>query len=247
MVSETQTPRYFPYVGAPGWLTKLHQACVRSMPQRMETDWLMAPDRLGLSQANARQLLSFMQRVGWVESDGSLSEDGKKLRLVGESWQEAMRETAQRFYADLLQRIESATEFRLQDLEQFLADATNMGQSGRQQMISVFRWFLREANLTDLEQKVWSGTGTASERAGEARRERPKPPGAKSREPTTAKAKPAARKRAPTDQDSAPGDPRLSAIASVLKISIDGTWEEERMKAAFRMLDRLLKGEPING
>ncbi len=247
MAKNAQTDRTFPYVGASGWLTKLHQLCVRSMPRRVEVDWLTAPDRLGLSQPNARQILSFMQKVGWIDGEGSVSEEGKKLRLDGELWKQAMRDTTQRLYPDLLKQIESANEFSPRDVEQFFVAATDMGHSGRQQMMAVFRWFLREAGLTELEEKVWGRTRRGGQRRAEVREERPRaatPAGRKQAKPKT---EVPPQEQAPIRQDTPATDPRLSTIASVLKINIDGTWEEDRMEAAFRMLDMLLKGKAIDG
>ena len=247
MVSEPQIERGFPYVGAPGWLTKLHQFCIRSMPQRIEPDWLTATDRLGLSHSNARQLLSFMQKIGWIQNDGTVTSDGRKLRLVGEPWKEAMRGMVEKIYADLLNQIKSQDEFTPREVEEFFVAATNIGHSGRQQMIAVFRWFLREAQHAEFEQKIWGTVQRRAQRPTDDRREKPKQNASARRKKTEQRAEAPAEGDVPAPENGSAADPRLSAIASVLKINIDGTWQEDRIEAVFQMLDKLLKGEPING
>ena len=241
---ETQT--YYPYVGASGWLTKLHEFFVRSMPARVNVEWLSAPDRIGLSESNARRMLSMMGKLGWIDSSGSLLDEGKNLRLVGGDWEEAMLATVERIYPDLLRQMKSEPDFGPADVEKFFVSATNVGQSGRNQMISVFRWFLREARLTELEQKITGGSRASRKPETQSSRKLTRAGGSADRTQHKSKASPPSVAQAPDANEAPAADARLSAIAAVLRINIDGTWEEDRMEAAFRMLGELLKGDPVD-
>ena len=200
----TSEQRSFPYVGATGWLTRLHE----------------------LFQRN--------------------------LRLVGDPYQQAMKELLDRWYPDLLGQIEASEVTTPEGVENFFVTATTMGRSGRQQITAVFRWLLREAGLEARDRQIWV----------EGRRKQPREAAARTRR-NGAQAEGAARRSAkkrsegrgaPQDEVTAtravaqseqdnPAGQRLATISSVLKINIDGTWDEERMKAAFRWLDQLLKGD----
>lgn len=248
MTSDATTNRYIPYVGAPGWLAQLRTLFQRSVPAKVDVEWLMGSDRFKFSQANARNLVSTLAKMGWIGSDGTVLNGGKKLRLVGETYENAMRDEVDRFYADLVAQIRDAEQFSTKDLDQFFVATSNVGQSGRGQMIGVFRWFVREAGLKDIEQKIWGQTRSAT-RSNAERRERVNARPTSHSTGRRATPPKAAETPAPAGALQAPqqeGDPRLATISTVLRINIDGQWDEPRMKAAFRWFDMLLKGESIN-
>lgn len=249
----TSEPRVVPYVGATGWLSRLHEIFQRSVPARVDTDWLTVAGRISdkFSKANAQQLRTFMQKVGWIDQEGNILAEGRNLGLKGKPYQDAMQQTAERFYPDLLEQIKDASEYTPDDVDTFFNTTTRMGKSGRSQMIAVFRWFLREGGLDELEQKVWGGArrqhAAASRANGAAPRRAARQP-ARTHAPATPPATPPPA-TPPAGQDvtpePSPVDQRLTTISSVLQINIDGTWDEGRMKAAFRWLDQLLKGKSV--
>jgi hypothetical protein len=114
-------------------------------------------------------------------------------------------------------------------------------------MIGCFRWFLREAGMTELEQKIWVSTRRTRQGRGQIAQRGTKAATPGGGRPAKGRTELAGKQRTPHQQDGPSTDPRLSTIASVLRINIDGTWEENRIKAVFRMLDSLLKGQEING
>jgi hypothetical protein len=250
----TSQARVIPYVGATGWLTRLHEIFQRSVPARVDTAWLTVAGRISdrFSKTNAQHLRTFMQKVGWIDQEGNVLDEGRNLRLTGQPYQEAMRRTLERIYPDLLEQMQSAVEFTPVQVETFFMSVSSMGKSGRSQMIAVFRWFLREGGLEDLEQKVWAGRRqpAATPRInGAAPRRTARQPATKRHAPSAQPATPPA--AAPpagadgTTPEPPPADQRLATISSVLQINIDGSWDEARMKAAFRWLDQLLKGDTI--
>lgn len=243
MVVEQQK-RYLPYVGAAGWLTTLHQLMVRSMPQKIDVDWLTAPDRFTFSAANASQLLAMIQKLGWINSDGTILEEGRKLRLSGEAWNRALRETVERIYPDLLKQIERADKFGVDELEHFFIAATDIGKSGRSQMMAVFRWFIHEAGMNEIEEKVW-GTARKSPRTASAPRRQPQGTGnVPSRQKVMPSQEASGKRKSRSSGQDDRADQRLSAISSILKINIDASWDETRMETVFRLLERLLSGDP---
>jgi hypothetical protein len=243
----------FPYVGATGWLTRLHELFQRSVPAAVDIEWLTSTDRFSekFNRKNASQLLSFMERVGWIDSEGQVQEEGRNLRLLGDPYQAAMRALLQRLYSELISQIEASEITDPGGVENYFVTTTEMGRSGRQQIIAVFRWFLREGGREDLEQKVWAGRRppAAAPRANGSAPRRPPRRTSRTRAPAAPPATPPP--AAPpaggdgTTPESSPIDQRLAAISSVLKVNIDGTWDEARMRAALRWLDQLLKGEAI--
>lgn len=241
--------RVVPYVGATGWLTRLHEMFQRSVPARVDAEWLTVTGRISdnFSKANAQQLVAFMQKVGWIDQDGNVVDEGRNLRLAGQPYQEAMRRMLERFYPDLLEQIQSASEFAPPDVDTFFMSISPMGRSGRSQMIAVFRWFLRQADLGDVEDKVWAKgrrqPAATTRTNGAAPRKAPRQLTRTRAAATPPPATPPAGGDATPEP--APVDQRLATISSVLQINMDGTWDEGRMKAAFRWLDQLLKGESV--
>lgn len=251
----TSNDRSFPYVGAPGWLSRLHELFQRSVPSRVDADWLTSPDRFSekFSRANASQLLSFMEKVGWIDTDGNVLEEGRQLRLVGEPYERAMKALIDRWYPDLLAQIEGGQITSPEGVENFFVTTTTMGKSGRQQMIAVFRWFLREAGLASADQKIWGEARRApAHQVTTHTRDNGASPRS-TRQASKGSSRPTSGKRPATKpHEDLTGatvdstvDHRLATISSVLKINIDGSWDEERMKAAFHWLDQLIRGDGI--
>ncbi|MCJ7811375.1 MAG: DUF5343 domain-containing protein, partial [Dehalococcoidia bacterium] len=133
-----QTFDTLPYT-ATAWLTRLIEELRRRLPSQLDAAWLT--QRLNLSVPNARQLVGVLQRMGWVDKDGNLTDRARGLRQTGEPYQRHLQEMVRDLYPVLLDTVEQDDTFDSQRLREYITNATELGESARQQMARTFRWF----------------------------------------------------------------------------------------------------------
>lgn len=153
---------WFPYLPS-GWLNRLVELVRRSVPARIDIDWCMEGDRFGLSRTNASQLVSHIRTLDWTNEDGALTDIGRNLRLHGEPYERFMRQELARIYDELVEQLEDPGLDR-DALETYFTSASNLGLSGRRQVIATFRWFLVQAGLPEVAERLGGPLTTATPR-----------------------------------------------------------------------------------
>lgn len=221
-----------PYT-SPAWLDKFLDEIRKSPPTKVDVKWVQ--EELGLSVTNARNFVRVLRQYELINEEGGLTELGPALR--GDKTETEYIDTAKavltKTYPNLMSKLDSDPAFDMTKLRaHFRVANPKLGQSGVNQATRTFRWWLVQAQREDLEEKIW---GTKM-RAGA-----PTEAASKKREPTPPKRKVKALAGAAVTEASVAT--RLGALSSILRINIDSTWDDERLRQLFRRLDRLLKGE----
>lgn len=165
---------WFPYL-APSWLTRLVELIRRSVPSRVTIDWCLEGNRFSFTRANASQFIRQLVTVGWLDEDGALTPLARNLRLQGDQYQKFIEGEIGRIYDELLPQFEDPAFDRVH-LETYFTAASNLGLSGRRQVIATFKWFVAQAGLDDLLDRI-GGPSTSSPvaRAPRARRQAREP------------------------------------------------------------------------
>jgi hypothetical protein len=154
---------WFPYV-PPGWLDRLVELIRHSTPQRITVEWCMEGDRFRFSESNARHFMGQIRAIGWINENGALTDRARNLRLQGEAYQRFMGTELARVYDELEDSI-SGGQLDREQLNTYFTSASSLGLSGRRQVISAFRWFLREAGLAELNERLGGQAPSPAPRA----------------------------------------------------------------------------------
>jgi hypothetical protein len=219
---------WFPYLPL-AWLQRLVDLIARSTPSRIDADWCLEGNRFSFTRSNASQFISQLRTLGWIDDEGVLSATGRNLRLQGEQYRQFMLDEIGRVYDELAGQFDDPG-FDRQALETYFTSASSLGLSGRRQVVSTFRWFLTQAGLTELAERLGapgvpaaSGNRRPARQAARARSSRPSAPRGEQRDT---------------------GLPVLSGITLSISLQLPAVDDERVYQAIFRaMREHLLGGQ----
>ena len=192
-------------------------------PELIDRDYVRAIIR---TPSMIHRFLRGIQAMQLIDRDQKPTERLRRLASQKER-QSAMGEILRDLYPELLEKWQGSNGSMADgDIVDFFRQQTDMGKDSANKMKMFFKYLLTEADFSELDKKP-SSPQPAAEPVRESRQSRVPAPASKS--PTnTPKSLSEAQKA------------YLDVVQNIVKINVDGDWDEDMIRVAFDRLERLI-------
>ncbi|RJX17273.1 MAG: hypothetical protein C4575_13530 [Desulforudis sp.] len=124
------------------------KSAAEARPNRVDLTYLT--EFVGLPAKNADLLLSGLLTLGFINSDGGVTMEGR-LAVSDQTRPSAFGSAFTRVYGEMLVVLLENDEFNLDQVHQFLDARTDLKLSGRQKVAAVFRYLLLNGDREDIK------------------------------------------------------------------------------------------------
>lgn len=216
--------------------TKSISDVAMALRNRMPVGGIVTSDYIraacAVSDGTAKNIINDLKKFKFIGEDGSLTDLGRLLRnpeRYGEMGQQVLHE----MFPDIITMLELQPEKWAALLDNILSERTNLGDSarGKVRLTIKFFWEMAHGKVSGVEEKK-SAPPKSSAKPSSRATARAKPGSSAGERPATASQSPLV--------DLTAGQPRLDILSSVLRVNIDGTWDQDRINLLFDRLERLL-------
>jgi hypothetical protein len=243
-----QSRTWYPYITKVQF-EKFLSRLESKIPERIDRDYVRAIIR---TPSMIYRFLRGIEAMKLIDRDQQTGERLRRL-VAAETRRQTIAEILRDLYKDLMDKWEkTGGQMGDDEVVEFFRSRTGMGRDSANKMKMFFKYLIGEAELGAASEPA--SRGPAAPRFQEVEPERrpgrevrsspPAPPAQPSRHPNGPQQLPAAQQqqqyeRLPRNLTEAQKS-YLEAIQSIVKVNVDGDWDEDMIRVAFDRLERLL-------
>lgn len=219
----------YPYLQSTKTLKDLPAALRKTVPSVVDVDYVRTA--CNVSEGTARNIIVDLRRFGFVDEDGQLTERGRLLRNPERHTQLA-QEILHELYPTIVPLLELHEDDWTRALDNLLIENTDLGNSARAKVRATISLLLEMAGAASNKE----ASSSTTEKKNIRERKQPSTKERVSREEASA------RRHRQADAPNSVQE-RLAILSSILRVTVDGTWDQERLNLLFDRLERLLGSE----